>query len=648
MPAFKRFGPDDQVDNVLVLEPQYDLASGNLGWHGSPEGSASLSLYGGMRRSLAGIFTDIQYQSLYPAAGQTGRPTRGQPLTASINLVYMTNEDLSLTQRSSTRWGNEHWATVQRLYQDYKARDPDYVTGSYDYYCLYFQSDSGNALVFNAPNSYTQPTVLTASFTIEAWVKPFMTASTSHDFTIASMNRIFWFGITGSSGMLLLSSSYGSFTASAGPAANRWSHVAMSYDATTQTGSFKINMADVGSFGQATFSSSLGTFLSDFTVGNQISGTVAQDPTFGQLQLRTNMRGLPNRSFHGLIGETRLWYVARSVTQLSSSMRVSLTSSSPSLFGSVIRTRLNDGPLTTFPTDQSCTPPENPDSSPAIGSGTIDVAAVERLNANVETVSTPKIWGYMVSFDDRVGPVWHPNDNVNFTPAKTRAGPQLLNPTPNLIKSLQVVTSGLTGSGYQPVKRMLVVDVPSAFYGRQIVPGSVMLTDRTYSSGSYGLVRVIIDDARGGLFISGSVCSSSFGNKEDYRGVEWNKVGNVFYGEGLIVIKDPSLLDMWRSDGATTDPNDLVQLSFRGHSRIPVKTLMCRIDRGDVNCTSNQTFWSTDDDGRRIRRHTSGSLRASTIGVYNSQRELVGVARLAEPLRIRSRDRLNIKLRFDF
>jgi hypothetical protein len=131
--------------------------------------------------------------------------------------------------------------------------------------------------------------------------------------------------------------------------------------------------------------------------------------------------------------------------------------------------------------------------------------------------------------------------------------------------------------------------------------------------------------------------------------LEWNKVGNVFYDEGLITIRDPSILDFAASwPGVSDHPTDLLQLSFRNESRIPVKTLMCRIDRGDLNASLNQTFWTEEEDDARIRNHESGSLYVSTVGIYNSDRELVGVARLAEPLRIRPRDRMNVKLRMDF
>ncbi len=654
MPAFKKFGPGDLLDNVLVLEPQYDLVSGSGGWRGSPDASASLFLYAGARSS--GIVKDVRYQPISLNTSQFGPQIRSAPQTSSIQMVYMTIDDLSVDP-TPQRWGSEHWQTIQNLYSYYGAKDPDFVTSSYDYYCLYFQMDSKNIVHFAPPGDGNPAPPLTASFAVESWVKPFLTSSSTNDFTIASMNGIFWFGISGSTGQLQLSSSIGTFTASLSPSVNRWSHVAMSYDIDSQVLAFAVDSKDAGSIPLAWSVSDFGTtYTPAFTVGNQFDASHAAGEHGPSQQNNISdayaLGGLPNRSFHGFIGETRLWYRARSLSALSSSMSVSLTGSALTGSDLVVCARFTDGPLVMFLTDTSW----GGFAPGRMGSGTVDSSAMATIAARSTDISvvnrpTHDAWGWLLSFDDRVGPVWHPNDNVRFTPVKRLVHPPevtlgLLN---NGVQAPQTMNgSALTGSGIDITRRMSVIDIPSAFYGRQIVPGSMVLVDRAFSSGSFGLVRTLIDDGRGNLFLSGSACSSSIAGREDYRGVEWNKVGNVFYGEGLVVIKDPALLDFGRTDGASSHPNDTLQLSFRGTSKVPVKTLMCRLDVGEMNCTINPTYWRTDNDGKRIVRHPSGSIRISTVGIYDSDRTLVGVARFAEPIRKRSTDRINLRLRLDF
>lgn len=616
MPAFKRFGPGDQIDNVLVVQPKYDLVSGTAGWRGSPNVSGALSLYGGARRRFPGAFSVIEYESHAPNVGQTGNPTLGGPLTASIQFIYMTSEARPISSRSATRWGEEHFDVIGRLYEDYRCIDADYVSASYDYYCVYLNKDSLNVIIDDVQNDASTFLVPSASFTLESWVKPFATSSLTNDFTIASFNNNIWFGITGSSGHLAISASIAGGTAfstsSIDIPVNRWSHVAFSYDSATLTGSFFVNMNFAGNVLAPAAAITNGGANSFLAIGNR----VADDSAGFAVAV-----GSPRKAFHGLIGETRYWEAPRTQAQLSSSAFSRLTGTDAG--GPLAYLMFNEGPLAGMGTIGNAI---------SIGSGALDYAG--RARARRGDFSVARFSG----FNDRVGPVWHPSDNVSFFPTKAFA--------PTALQHSNGTSQNWGPTASSPIQRMLVVDVPSAFYGRQITPGSVRMTCRAYET--FGFVRTIVDDGRGGLYLSGSVCSSSLANREDYHGVDWNKVGNVFYGEGLIVIRDPALLDFGRDDGAFTNPNEVFQLTFRGDSRIPVKTLMCRIDRGEFNCSTNPTFYNTGSAGERLRRHPSGSIRASTVGLYNSDRELVGVARLADPVRIRPRDRINIRIRIDF
>lgn len=625
MTAFKRFEPEDQLDNVIILEPRYDLASGSNGWRGSPEGGSSLNLYGGVGRS--GIVNSWRYDPVAPVDALFGQHVRTK-LTASVKSIWMTDEQLPAGQVTDTRWGEEHWDVVQGLYSYYSDLDPDFVTSSYDYYSVYFNKDSRNIVAF-ARGDVGISGAPSGSWTIESWIKPFQTASLTNDFTIVSMNGWVWFGITGSSGLLVVSSSHATATSSFGPPVNRWSHVAATFDSVTASGTFAIDGVAAGSYSLASALVPGNSLTASITFGNVYGGAIVihQERPFDD-----GGSGSLRRSFHGLMGETRFWNYQRSAAQLSASMRSQISESDYS--GTLAAAKFTEGPLALFSYGNELF------NAPRNGSGTADLTMLDRLSAYQAVVGSP--YGWLGSFEDRPGPMWHPNDNVSFYPAKSLAGP----PFSGNLEQLFIDD----GSGFQHyfgierVRRLSVIDIPSAFYGRRIVPGSVSMTCRAFSSSSHGLVRTLVDDSRGNLFISSSVSS---GTDESYRGVEWNKVGNVFYSEGIIVIKDPALLDFGRTDGASAHLNDTLQLSFSGDSRVPVKTLMCRMDRGEFNCTSNSTFYTLDDEAR-VKRHPSGSTWVSSVGVYDADRRLVGVAKLAQPIRKRPQDRITVKIRCDF
>jgi hypothetical protein len=221
-------------------------------------------------------------------------------------------------------------------------------------------------------------------------------------------------------------------------------------------------------------------------------------------------------------------------------------------------------------------------------------------------------------------PTWHKNDDADFAPIKRRA-----EGTPSEFR---------------------VFHVPSMFYGRQFATGSVELTCRAYDS--QGLVRVLRDDGRGGLYVSGSVTFSMSG--EESLGVRWNKVGNVFYSEGLVVITDPAMQDFGKL-GADSASAKTFAARFRGVTRTPSKVFMCRLGSAEGNASNNPTYASFDDRGdddpnndRFVLNQDEAQTYITSVGIYNETRDLVAVAKLAQPIRKREKDRLMIRLRLDF
>lgn len=592
----KKIKNSDVIESVLSVYPKYDLVSGSSGWRGGPHMSSSISLHDNIRSSK-NIFKTARYSpgTEYPFLS----PTKDFPVTASVHFVRMRNQDLPLSFLSSEDWGKEHWDPIMGLYDYYSRFDTRYTTRSYDHYSLYFNKNSSNIAISYEPGGVNQ-FVVSSSFTMEAWVKPFLTSSNNSDFLILSKNGRFALGITGSTGRLFFSSSEGVFTASSGPEERRWSHVAVSCNSVS--GSFRINLADAGNFAHTASFGTVNSFTSSLTVGAKWAGT-----EFGSKWERTNGSGSIRKIFHGLIGECRIWNTARSDAQISSSYNIRIgheanrTVDIPRTDKLLACFNFNDGPKSNA-------------SAGLIGSG-----ALELVSSGSSLVDRVVQLNY---FNDRSGPAWVPNDNPVFIVDKTFAKQD------------------------EPIDELIVIHVPSAFYGRQIATGSFSLTCNSFSSSSHGLVRTIVDDTRGGLYISGSVCSSSLENKESYEGVKWNKVGNIFYSEGIAVISDPSLLDIGQG-GASHLSTEHVQLSFKGITKIPSRTTLCHLDKLEANCTNNPTFY-TEISGSRTRRHLSGSTYISSIGIYNSENQLVAIAKLAQPIKKRPNDRFVFKIRQDF
>lgn len=204
-----------------------------------------------------------------------------------------------------------------------------------------------------------------------------------------------------------------------------------------------------------------------------------------------------------------------------------------------------------------------------------------------------------------------------------------------------------TGS-FTPSGSFTCFHIPSMFYGRNIATGTVALTVNSFAGAPFGYDSTgtiyWVDDGIGRIWQVPSLTSS------------WQSgtsiVGNVFYNEGLIVFTHPD----WRwhqllLSSSLTMAEPHISLQFDGSYHIKSMLAMCRMNPADVNASNNPTYYITDETGKRWARDWEEQTEAITyvtaVGIYNEERQLVAVAKIAQPIRKRERDDIDIKLRMD-
>jgi hypothetical protein len=620
--VFRPFNRNDILFSTIHTRPRISVKYGVNGWEGSTGVSASLSLYGGIRsrRDVKSSDYSTSGLSLFPldpldthSIDKVIFVSGSYPSTGSIRFVRCTNDPASIFSLTSTRWHEEHYRPIDILFDYYSGRDTNYFTGSYDFYDALLLADVDINVLGSGSRYYPGPyyafsgafsTSITgpnSSFTAEAWIKPLPTSTSSltpfiHKPVIFSQ-RDTWNLFLNESGALALavesssSASYpGTSTIEVNPA--KWNHVALVVSSGVSA-SYWIN----------------GTFGGTVGLG---SGTIGADSVHpllvGGYESRTASTTASSQTGHNLNGfifETRIWNIALSGTTIQKNLSGTLISSSSANL--VHYARFNDGP---FGTAHGFT----------LGSGAFD------YSPNAKS-------GYMLPWSFAHTTHWQPNDHPSFIPTLRKAN---LN-----------------------ISDLRLVHVPSMFYGRQIDPGSVRIMDGVYNKRH--IVRVLNDDGRGTLYISGSMTRDLSG--EEYQGERRRKVGNVFYTEGLIVLTDPSLYDVFDSGSIFWQPSvsvsgvfgDLFSVDFKGQGKINTKTFNCRVPSAQVNASNNPTFSylddrgtvSTDDDRLLVARD-DGTTYITSIGLYNEDKQLVAVAKIAQPIRKREKDRENIRLKFDF
>lgn len=617
MSVYRKFNRNDILFTTVHGRPRVAAKYGTNGWEGNYGPSASLSLYGGVRarrdvKSSDFLGSGISIFPLDPldthSIDKVIYVSGSYPSTGSIRFVRCQDQAKSIFQVTSTRWYEEHYRPISLLFDYYSNLDSNYYTGSTDFYSALLLADvesgdlypSGSHVVFSGTFSGSNFFGVTDSWTAEAWVKPLPIGTSSifpfpHYPTIFSQPGI-WNMFLTDQGQLQLGLEPSSATASTNKVTvGTWNHAAIVVEGGVSAsywinGQFGGQVALPGPLNQVAWISSTSASLQPLVVGTYVPADNGSNNTDG---------------LHGYIFETRIWKRALSGSEIQTLSSGTLIASASSDL--IHYARFNDGPFGVA-------------HGFASGSGAFDYSP----NAK---------HGYVVNHSDYHQVNWQPGDHPTFVPSLKKAN---LN-----------------------ISDLRLVHVPSMFYGRQIDPGSVVISDGVYNK--RGIVRVINDDGRGTLYISGSYTKSISG--EEYTGEKRRKVGNVFYTEGLIVLTDPALWDVMDSGSIFWQPTvavsgvfgDLFSVDFKGQTRILTKVFNCRLPVAQANASNNPTFSyrddngtvTTDDDRTRVLRQ-DGTTYITAIGLYNEDRKLIAVAKLAQPIRKREKDKINIRLKMDF
>jgi hypothetical protein len=199
----------------------------------------------------------------------------------------------------------------------------------------------------------------------------------------------------------------------------------------------------------------------------------------------------------------------------------------------------------------------------------------------------------------------------------------------------------LTDASYTPyftgseTVNFRVITIPEIFYDREVLTGSLTASDED----STGASRVLYDNGRGGIY-SGSLTGTL--------------LGNVFYSEGLVVLKGASVASTDEPFGNASVSNFKWKTSFKGTHKIPVKIFRCRAPAGELNASTNSTYYHIlTGSGARHKNEKEIVMNPqatyiTAIGLYNEDYELVGLAKLAQPIKKTFDKDIMFRIRLDY
>lgn len=171
-------------------------------------------------------------------------------------------------------------------------------------------------------------------------------------------------------------------------------------------------------------------------------------------------------------------------------------------------------------------------------------------------------------------------------------------------------------------------DISNLFYGNRILPGTFQVTDSSVT-GSAGRVSITLkDDGFGNLYRADCATSQSF----------WNSVGNVFYNEGLVLIKTP-MIPFFGKDG--------YEMSFQGEQNIHTLHINVLARANTLNSSSNPSY-----------RPVSASFASNVeeqefvyltgLHFHDDNLNVVAKTQLAQPLIKRTGEKYLIRVKLDF
>ena len=161
-----------------------------------------------------------------------------------------------------------------------------------------------------------------------------------------------------------------------------------------------------------------------------------------------------------------------------------------------------------------------------------------------------------------------------------------------------------------------VISIPSNIFGEYIKPGTFILS---YESGSF------TDDGEGNILTGSS------------------KVGDIIYEHGIAIVTDNTFV----TDITTSQK---ITCSFDSTITIYESQYKCTIRENEFNFSQNPTLISGSSNSGKVYDYATGSYfnpYITTVGLYNNNKELLAVAKLAQPLPLSAVTDMNILINLD-
>lgn len=222
------------------------------------------------------------------------------------------------------------------------------------------------------------------------------------------------------------------------------------------------------------------------------------------------------------------------------------------------------------------------------------------------------------------------------TPAQTSSMPS--------IRFFDPAQYGLVGSPEKASSLISIFSIPVLFYGNRLRPKSIKMKSHLYKGGGS-----IVGSGMDKRFDEGSdhrmevnLCDDGYGNiiRCDTSGsvATANSVGTVYYEDGIIALKSPHMYSFGQHN---------YTLDFEGEQNTHILELLVPVGRNQFNSSSNPNY-NAYKPLADANEEADSFIYLSTLNLHDSNLNVVGKARFAQPVIKRINDRYMIRVKFDF
>lgn len=180
-----------------------------------------------------------------------------------------------------------------------------------------------------------------------------------------------------------------------------------------------------------------------------------------------------------------------------------------------------------------------------------------------------------------------------------------------------------------------IFNIPNLYYGDSIQTETFEITDNNLTGSRESISITLKDDGKGGLYRANCLTDVA----------KWNTVGNLFYNEGVAIIKYPSLFGFGK---------DKFEASFKGDRNLNAMIVNVPVGTAQFNSSSNPAYHSVINGFTTV----SASLNVNDIdkefvyitgiNLHDNNYNVVAKANLSQPVKKRLTDTYMFRLKMDF